>query len=129
MASHGLQTLYHHGRGTAAALLSVEARTLHTLATPYSPFLSACTSVTIMREPELPIGWPSETPPPSVFTLLASRSRICMLASATAENASLISNSAICSLDSPARSSARGIASAGAMGKSIGLRAASAVAG
>src|SRR6185312_1084555 len=52
---------------------------------------SACTSVTRMRAPVAPIGWPSAQAPPFTLTRAGSSSRSCSAAMATAAKASLIS--------------------------------------
>jgi hypothetical protein len=65
------------------------------------------------------------TAPPLTLRVLGSRPKIFSLALATAEKASLISNLAISATVNPAFAKARGIALAGAMGKSIGAQAAS----
>ena len=65
------------------------------------------------------------TAPPLVFNVAGSKPRIFSFALATAEKASLISNRAISFTERPALARARGIALAGAMGKSIGAHAAS----
>ena len=51
----------------------------------------AWSSVTRMRAPDAPIGWPRPTAPPLTLTFFGSRSRTRVSAIAAAENASLIS--------------------------------------
>mmetsp|Transcript_1192 Transcript_1192/g.2878 ORF Transcript_1192/g.2878 Transcript_1192/m.2878 type:complete len:282 (+) Transcript_1192:17-862(+) len=103
---------------------------LQMAATPRRPprRLSTPSSVTRMRAPDAPIGWPSATPPPSAFTCTASAGKpsSCLFARSTAENASLISQASISSTPRFARSSASFTALAGAMGKSPGCSSASA---
>lgn len=99
---------------------------LQTPAQPYSPGCSWCASDTTMRQPDEPIGWPSDTPPPSTLTFDGSRFSSLLLAMATAEKASLISKRAMSLISRPARLSAAGMAYAGAIGKSMGAHAASA---
>src|ERR1051325_9598583 len=72
-------------------------------------------SVTRMRAPLAPIGWPRATAPP--FTLIRSCGMIAsfIAASATAAKASFTSNRSMSSTDSFARSSTMSIAFAGAV--------------
>src|SRR5690606_27057172 len=58
-------------------------------------------NVRIMRAPLAPIGCPSATDPPLTFTFSASKSAIFERATATAANASLISNKSMSSSDLP----------------------------
>eukprot|EP01083_Nonionella_stella_P064594 168527_1 len=93
---------------------------LQTPATPYLPFRRCKTlsNVTIIRDPELPRGWPSETAPPKTLTFSGRNPRSFMLAKATTENASFISKKSLAPSvlsDSPAHSRARGIAKDGAV--------------
>ena len=73
--------------------------------------------VTKIRAPEAPIGCPIETAPPNIFTfswgMLCSR----IAASATLENASLISNKSISLMVCPALSKTFVIAFPGAVVK------------
>src|SRR5690606_18786153 len=103
----------HHTRSNTRALAPPPP--LHIPATPIRAFCCSSTesSVTTMRAPEAPSGWPSETAPPLTFTRSAERSSSLLLAMATTENASLISKKSTSSMVMPARSSARGIALAG----------------
>src|SRR5439155_594137 len=66
---------------------------MHRLATPrFSPYLrSAPISVTRMRAPEAPMGWPRAQAPPCTFTLSCGRPCSFIAAMATTANASLIS--------------------------------------
>lgn len=66
------------------------------------------------------------TAPPLTLSFSDGMLRMAWLANATAEKASLSSNLAIWSIDKPAFCNAWGIASAGAMPKCVGSRAASA---
>mmetsp|Transcript_15030 Transcript_15030/g.28600 ORF Transcript_15030/g.28600 Transcript_15030/m.28600 type:complete len:223 (+) Transcript_15030:372-1040(+) len=97
-------------------------------ATPIFPSfcLSTCRSVTRMRAPEQPIGWPRPTAPPLTFTLDASRPRSLLLARDTTEKASLISQKSTSVTDTPARSRAIGMALEGAVVNLRGSCAASA---
>jgi hypothetical protein len=126
---------------------------LQMAATPFSPFLSAWTRVTTILHPDDPMGcirqplstWhnaaflpqsilqntqtltcPRATAPPLTLTFDLSKPRIFSAPHATTENASLNSQSAISSCETPAALSARGTARVGAVGKSIGAQAASA---
>ena len=82
----------------------------------------------MIRDPEFPMACPSATAPPLTLIFFGSISRIFSAALTTTEKASLISNRVISSLVKPAFFRAAGIATVGASGKSIGLRAASAYA-
>src|SRR5258708_3410157 len=69
---------------------------MHRLATPrFMPYLrSAPMSVTRLRAPEAPIGWPSAQAPPCTFTLSCGRPGSFIAAIATTAQASLISSRA-----------------------------------
>src|SRR5258708_12556574 len=56
-----------------------------------SRFCISCSSVTRMRQPEAPIGWPSAMAPPFTLTLLVSQPICRFTAIACAAKASLIS--------------------------------------
>ena len=56
-----------------------------------SRFCISCSSVTRMRQPEAPIGWPSAIAPPLTLTLFVSQPISWLTAQACAANASLIS--------------------------------------
>ena len=77
----------------------------------------AWSSVTRIRAPLAPIGWPSATAPPRTLTLLPSRPSSWLFAIETTAKASLISQRSTSAIASPARSSVRRIASAGAIGE------------
>lgn len=70
--------------------------------------------------------WPRATAPPLTLTLDLSKPSTLSAATPTTEKASLNSQRAISSFDTPAFLSARGTARVGAVGKSIGAQAASA---
>ena len=65
---------------------------MHRLATPRLPpyFLTAPISVTRMRAPEQPIGWPRAQAPPCTFTFSCGSLRSCIAAMVTTAKASLI---------------------------------------
>src|SRR5512133_577175 len=81
-------------------------------------------SVTRMRAPEAPMGWPSATAPPRTFTPFGSSPSSRLFAIATTANASLISQRSTSEVWSFAFSSVFRMASAGAMVNSTGARAA-----
>lgn len=70
--------------------------------------------------------WPRATAPPLTLTLDLSRPSTLSAATPTTEKASLNSQRAISSFDTPAFLRARGTARVGAVGKSMGAQAASA---
>ena len=72
-------------------------------------------SVVTMRAPVAAIGWPRLQPLPEMFTSSGSMSRIWQAAIGTTAKASLISHRATSDTVSPARPSALGMASVGAM--------------
>src|SRR5262245_40295616 len=67
---------------------------MHNDATPRLPpvLRSAPSSVTTIRAPEAPMGWPSAQAPPWMLTLSCGRRCSCIAAIVTAANASLISH-------------------------------------
>ena len=73
-----------------------------------------------MRVPVVAIGWPSEQPLPSGFTISSSRPSLRTAAIGTDANASLISNRSTSPMPMPALSSALGIAMVGASPVSSG---------
>ena len=113
-------------------------------AAPYSPDFRPWTRDTTIRDPELPIAWPSATAPlpndvnkgdkqshkthPSTLTFAGSICRSFSATRATTEKASLTSNRAISSMVKFALFSASGSATVGAIGKSMGSTPASAYA-
>lgn len=72
------------------------------------------------------LTWPRETAPPRTLTFSRGRPKIFSAPMATTEKASLNSQSAMSSFETPAFFRARGTARVGAVGKSIGAQAASA---
>ena len=83
----------------------------------------APSSVTRMRAPEAPIGWPSAQAPPLTLTFSCGRPRSRIAAIATTAKASLISNRSTESLVQPVFSNSFLIAPIGAVGKSFGAAA------
>src|SRR5258705_2990328 len=83
-----------HSPSTAIAVASPPP--MHRLATPrFIPYLrSAPISVTRMRAPEAPIGWPSAHAPPCTLTLSCGRPCSFIAAIVTTAKASLISKRA-----------------------------------
>ena len=102
-------------RSTSSAMPSPPP--MHSDAPPVFAFFAAIawSSVTRMRAPEAPIGWPSATAPPQMFTFAGSRPSIWLFASDTTANASLISQRSTFLASHFAFSSAFLIAGAGAV--------------
>src|SRR6185312_5691478 len=104
-----------HTSSTASAVASPPP--MHSDATPrvLPRAFSACRSVTTMRAPEAPMGWPSAQAPPLTLTLAWSRPRSRIAIIATAAKASLISNRSTWSLVQPASLSTFSMAPTGAV--------------
>src|SRR5262245_24386563 len=85
-------------QASSSAIAVASPPPMHRLATPrFSPYLrSAPISVTTMRAPEAPIGWPSAQAPPCTFTLSCGRPCSFIAAMVTTANASLISYRSTC---------------------------------
>jgi hypothetical protein len=75
----------------------------------------SCSSVTRMRQPDAPIGWPMAMAPPLTLTLLVSQPISWCTAQAWAAKASLISSRSRSAGFQPARSSALRLAGTGPM--------------
>ena len=90
---------------------------MHSAATPFfSPrFLSAPSSVTTIRAPDAPIGWPSAQAPPWTLTISCGSLNSAIAAIVTAANASLTSHRSTSPACQPAFFSAFSIAPAGAV--------------
>src|SRR4051812_12692097 len=80
-------------QGSSSAMAVASPPPMHRLATPrLKPYLrSAPISVTTMRAPEAPIGWPRAQAPPCTFTLSCGRPCSFIAAIVTTAKASLIS--------------------------------------
>src|SRR6476660_4200930 len=87
------QALQFPLQGSSSAMAVASPPPMHRLATPrLRPYLrSAPISVTTMRAPEAPIGWPRAQAPPCTFTFSCGRPCSCIAAMVTTANASLIS--------------------------------------
>mmetsp|Transcript_56490 Transcript_56490/g.148926 ORF Transcript_56490/g.148926 Transcript_56490/m.148926 type:complete len:237 (+) Transcript_56490:247-957(+) len=83
-------------------------------------------SVTMMRAPEQPMGWPSASAPPDTSTLAGSRLSLRMLDSDTTAKAWFSSHRSTSAVVLPASLSALGRAREGDVGKSTGSCSASA---
>ena len=81
---------------------------------------SAPISVTRMRAPEAPIGWPSAQAPPFTLTLSCGSFISCIAAMVTTAKASLISHRSTWSVVQPAFASTFCIAPTGAVVNSAG---------
>src|SRR3954466_1695800 len=110
-----LELLFHQASSIAIAVASPPP--MQRLATPRGrPYLrSPPISVTRMRAPEAPIGWPSAQAPPCTFTLSCGRPCSFIAAIVTTANASLISKRSTFFAVQPVRSSSLPIAATGAV--------------
>ena len=81
---------------------------------------SAFRSVTRIRAPEAPIGWPSAQAPPLTLTRSCGAPVIAMKAIGTTAKASFTSHRSTSPTDQPSRSSSFRAAGTGAVGKSAG---------
>ena len=88
---------------------------------PY--FFSAPSSVTTMRAPEAPIGWPSAQAPPWMLTFPAGNCMSCMAAMVTTAKASLISYRSTSVAVHPVFANNFRMAPTGAVGNSAGASA------
>ena len=81
---------------------------MHSEAMPFFAFWRciSCSSVTRMRQPDAPIGWPMAIAPPLTLTLLVSQPISLFTAQACAAKASLISSKSRSAAFQPARASA-----------------------
>src|SRR5512134_551367 len=88
-ALHPLQHRAHRSTASATPM----PPPMHSDASPFfaSRFCISCSSVTRIRQPEAPIGWPSAMAPPLTLTLPVSQPICRLTAIACAANASLIS--------------------------------------
>ena len=87
----------------------------------FSPrFFSAPSSVTTMRAPEAPIGWPSAQAPPCTLTMSCGSLYSAIAAIVTAAKASLTSHSSTCFASQPAFFKALAMAPAGAVANHSG---------
>ena len=95
---------------------------MHSAATPrFSPRLrSAPSSVTTMRAPTAPIGWPSAQAPPCTLTISCGSLNSAIAAIVTAAKASLTSHRSTCLASQPAFFSALSMAPAGAVANHSG---------
>src|SRR6185503_17505480 len=104
-------------QGSSIAMAVASPPPMHRLATPrFRPYLrSAPISVTRMRAPEAPMGWPSAQAPPCTLTLSAGRPCSFIAAIVTTAKASLISKRSTCFAVQPVRSKSFFIAPTGAV--------------
>lgn len=98
-------------------------------AMPFCPGFKLCTRCPVILAPDIPIGCPSETAPPWTLTMEGSSSMSLMLARTTTLKASLISKREMSSLVRSHWERILVMAATGAVGKSMGARAASAMPG
>src|SRR5262249_38855173 len=87
------QSLQFALQASSSAMAVASPPPMHRLATPrLKPFLrSAPISVTRLRAPAPPIGWPRAHAPPCTFTFSCGRPCSCIAAMVTTAKASLIS--------------------------------------
>src|SRR5439155_19381213 len=99
----GIEGQHIEAYGNSIAIAVASPPPMHSAATPrFLPCLrSAPISVTTMRAPDAPIGWPIAHAPPCTFMRSCGIACSCIAAIVTTANASLTSNKSTSRVDHP----------------------------